>query len=107
MYFQYVNKRDAHVKIDRDSHRCRPGASNSLIPLVVGWLSTTGGFERKSLACGSISMIFQYFYKIFVPRSEGPPLSSLLPEHGSITELKISFTTIRIDPTAEFYSFYM
>ena len=25
VYFQYVNERAAHVKIDLDSHRCRPG----------------------------------------------------------------------------------
>ena len=42
VYFQHVNERAAHVKIDRVSRRCRPGRSKSLIPLVVGWLSTTG-----------------------------------------------------------------
>ena len=25
VYFQYVNERAAHVKIHRDSRRCRPG----------------------------------------------------------------------------------
>ena len=25
VYFRYVNERDAHVKIDRVSSRCRPG----------------------------------------------------------------------------------
>ena len=25
VYFENVNERDAHVKIDRVSHRCRPG----------------------------------------------------------------------------------
>ena len=41
VYFQYVNERAAHVKIDRVSRRCHPG-SKFLISLFVGWLSTTG-----------------------------------------------------------------
>ena len=38
VYFQYVNERPAHVKINRVDL----GRSKSLISLVVGWLSTTG-----------------------------------------------------------------
>ena len=37
VYLQYV-------KIDHDSRRRRPGCSNSLISLVVGWFSTTDFF---------------------------------------------------------------
>ena len=37
VYFQYVNERAAHVKIDRDSRRYRPERNNSLISPVVGW----------------------------------------------------------------------
>ena len=34
-YFQYVNARAGHVKIDRVSGQCRPGPSKSVISLVV------------------------------------------------------------------------
>ena len=43
VYFQCVNERAAHVKIDHVSRWCGPlGNSKSLISLVIGWLSTTG-----------------------------------------------------------------
>ena len=42
VYFQHVNERAAHVKIDHDPRQCRPGPSNSLISPVVEWFSTTG-----------------------------------------------------------------
>ena len=42
MYFQDVNERAAHVKIDVFSISVDLGRSKSLILLVVGWLSTTG-----------------------------------------------------------------
>ena len=42
VYFQYVNKRAAHVKIDRVSVGVNLVRSKSLISLVVGWLSITG-----------------------------------------------------------------
>ena len=46
--FRYVNERDAHVKTDRVSRRCRPGQySKSLISLVVGYFSTTGILRMK------------------------------------------------------------
>ena len=35
-----------------------------------------GFYEWKFKGFGSIRMIFQYFHKIFVPWSEGPPLST-------------------------------
>ena len=41
-YFQYVNERAAHVKIDHVSIGVNLGHSKSLISLVVGWFSTTG-----------------------------------------------------------------
>ena len=47
VYFQCVNERDAHVKIDRVSRWCRPGYSKSLISLVIGCLSTTGVLRMK------------------------------------------------------------
>ena len=42
VYFQYVNERAAHVKIDRVSRRCRPGRNKSVNSVFVGWVSTTG-----------------------------------------------------------------
>ena len=41
VYFQYVKKRTAHLKIGRVSCRVNLGHSQSLISLVAGWLSTT------------------------------------------------------------------
>ena len=42
VYSQYVNERAAHVQIDHVSVGVYLGRSNSLISLVIGWLSTTG-----------------------------------------------------------------
>ena len=45
VYFQCVNERAAHVKIDRVSHCVNLGHSKSLISLVIGCLSTTDVFQ--------------------------------------------------------------
>ena len=42
VYFQYVNEQAAYVKIDHDSVGVNLGHSDSLITLVVGWVSNTG-----------------------------------------------------------------
>ena len=42
VYFQCVNERAAHVKIDRVSRWFDLGQSKSPISLVIGCLSTTG-----------------------------------------------------------------
>ena len=42
VYFQSVNERAAHVKIDHVSVGVDLGRSKSLISLVVGWLLTSG-----------------------------------------------------------------
>ena len=47
VYFQYVNKQAAHVKIDHVSRGFNLGFSKSLISLVVRWLSTTGVLQIK------------------------------------------------------------
>ena len=86
--FQYVNEQAAHVKIDCVSR------SKSLISLVVGWLSTTGVLCTKIKRLWGIRMIFQYFCKLFVPKSEGPPLRSQIVEFIIIIRsiLKINTT---------------
>ena len=48
VYFQYVNKQAAHVKIDHASVIVNLGRSKSLISLVVGWLTTTGVFMNEN-----------------------------------------------------------
>ena len=42
VYFQYVNERAAHIKIDSFYPLVSTWAVVNLISLVVGWLSTTG-----------------------------------------------------------------
>ena len=48
VYFQCVNERAALVKIDCVSRWCRPGPLKSLISLVIGCLSTTGGSMNEN-----------------------------------------------------------
>ena len=79
VHFQYVNERAAHIKIDRAahvkidrvSHRCRPG------------LKSTSDFSCCRILSIKIKRLwenkedfFKYVCKIFVPRSEGPPLNT-------------------------------
>ena len=52
-----------------------------------------GFHEWKSNGFGSIRTIFQYFCKIFITRSEGPPLSSLLTELISYARFSFTFRT--------------
>ena len=65
VYFQYVNERTAYVKIDRSKS---PNFS------LFDGFRLQGFCEWMSKGFGSIRMIFQYFCKIFVQRSEEPPL---------------------------------
>ena len=60
------------------------GSGKSVISLVVGWLWTTWVLRMKIKRLWEFKDDFSVFCKIFVPRSEGPPLNNeVLGKHVS------------------------
>ena len=73
VYSQYVNEQI--VKIDSVPSLSTWAVVNLLFLLLSDGFRLLGFNERKLYGFGSMKSFFLYFCKIFVPKSEGPPVT--------------------------------